>query len=356
MTASRITLIPGLLVLLSACAEIPTEMRYFSAGTESYAEQYWPSPPERARYRYAGELIGEQNFGPSEQSEPGTAEKVFRWIVGLGEGLGRRPKVLIRPQTGMVDSATGRIYVTDVGQQAVFVFDALQGRLSIWRDADAGVGLMTPVGIAPGRAGEILVADAGLGRIVRLNAAGEPQGSFGAGILRRPTGLARDPRTHHVYVADTQAHDIKVFDEAGGLLRRIGQRGSAVGEFNAPTHIALAGDRVYVSDTLNARVQVLSAEGQPLQAMGQRGLYLGNLTRPKGVAVDAEGNVYVVESYYDHLLVFSEAGEFLLPIGGTGSAIGQFYLPAGAWSDGQGRIFIADMYNGRVVIFQYLGG
>ncbi|MEN8801628.1 MAG: 6-bladed beta-propeller [Thiogranum sp.] len=346
-----------LLFILASCAQTPTEMSYFPerAGRDEQRTYLWPSPPEVPRYRYTGQLLGEQNFGPSERADPGVGETVFRWIVGLAAGLRPDPNVLTRPQSGMVE-ASGRIIVTDVGRGALFVFDALQGKLFIWERADQGVAFSTPVGVTAGVGGEILVADADLQRVVRLSSDGKPLGSFGADSLRRPTGLARDPETRRVYVADTRAHDIKVFDDNGTLLHRIGRHGSAPGEFNAPTHISLVKNRLYVTDTLNARVQILSMDGQPLKSVGKRGLYVGNLTRPKGVTVDSDGNVYVVESYYDHLLVFSQEGEFLLPIGGTGPGIGQFYLPAGAWSDDRGRLFVADMYNGRVVIFQYLGG
>jgi DNA-binding beta-propeller fold protein YncE len=357
MNVLRIPVAGFVLGLLASCAQTPTEMSYFPAGGDSDEKRslLWPSLPEVPRYRYTGQLLGEQNFGPAERSDPGIGETVFRWIVGLGAGFRSDPRVLMRPQSGMVE-AGGRIIVTDVGRGAVFVFDPLQGKLFIWDRADKGVAFSAPVGVTAGVDGEILVADAELHRVVRLSSDGKPLGSFGADSLRRPTGLARDPATRRVYVADTRAHDIKVFDDNGKLLYRIGSPGSAAGEFNAPTHISLVKDRLYVADTLNARVQILTMDGQPLKTVGRRGLYVGNLTRPKGVTADNDGNVYVVESYYDHLLVFSQAGEFLLPIGGTGAEIGQFYLPAGIWSDDRGRLFVADMYNGRVVIFQYLGG
>ena len=344
------------LLVLASCAQTPTEMSYFPEGDGDKKGAYlWPPLPEVPRYRYTGQLLGEQNFGPAERSAPGIGEKVFRWIVGLGAGFRSDPRVLVRPQSGMVD-VNGRIIVTDVGRGALFVFDPQQGKLFIWDSADQGAAFSAPIGVAAGFGGEILVADADLHRVVRLSSDGRPLGSFGADSLLRPTGLARDRGTGRVYVSDTRAHDIKVFDDKGLLINRIGRRGSAVGEFNAPTHISLVKDGLYVTDTLNARVQIFSRDGRPLKIIGKRGLYVGNLTRPKGVTVDNDGNVYVVESYYDHLLVFSQEGEFLLPIGGTGPEIGQFYLPAGVWSDDRGRLFVADMYNGRVVMFQYLGG
>jgi sugar lactone lactonase YvrE len=67
----------------------------------------------------------------------------------------------------------GRIYVTDVGNQAVFVFDELAGKLSIWRSADENSSFISPLGITPGALNEILVADAELGRIVRLESVSE---------------------------------------------------------------------------------------------------------------------------------------------------------------------------------------
>ena len=356
-TVMRISILIVVLGTLVSCAQVPTEMTYFPEDEDSgdQGSYLWPALPEVPRYHYMGQLVGEQNFGPSESNEPGMGETVFRWIVGLGAGFRPDPRVLKRPQSGMVE-ASGRILVTDVGNGAVFVFDSPQGKLFVWEGADAGAAFSAPVGIAAGPNGEILVADADLQRVIRLSGDGTPLDSFGRDVLIRPTGLARDPLRGRVYVVDTRAHDIKVFDDTGVLLSRIGRRGTAPGEFNAPTHITLVQDRLYVTDTLNARVQVLTTEGEPVKSVGRRGLYVGNLTRPKGVTVDNDGNVYVVESYYDHLLVFSQEGEFLLPIGGTGAAIGQFYLPAGVWSDDRGRLFVADMYNGRVVIFQYLGG
>ena len=151
--------------------------------------------------------------------------------------------------------------------------------------------------------------------------------------------------------------DLKVFDDAGTLLRVIGQRGEGAGEFNYPSHLAFVQDELYVTDTLNSRIQVFAARTErPSRRFGSRGLALGNLVRPKGVGVDGEGNVYVVESYYDSLLVFSREGEFLMPIGGTGKSTGRFYLPAGVWVDARNRVHVADMFNGRIVLFQFLGG
>ena len=340
-------------LLLQSCAQTPKQLTYFVQDPVQLEEILWPDLPEVPRYRYAGQLLGEDNFVAPEGDEPGMLVSVLKWIVGIGRESEAPDRSLVRPQTGTV--AGSRIYVTDVGRGAVFVFDMAEGELLIWDQADKGSSFVSPIGITPGSEGSVLVADSELQRVVRLSGDGRVLGSFGEGILERPTGMVRDPVNKRIYVVDTRAHDIKLFDDNGSLIDILGQPGEGPGEFNAPTHIALHGDSLYVTDTLNARVQVLDLEGEPLSVIGKRGLYLGNLTRPKGVTVDADANIYVVESYYDHLLVFDEQGQFMLPIGGTGNAIGQFFLPSGVWNDDMGRIYVADMYNGRVMILQFLG-
>jgi len=342
-----------LVVLLAGCATAPVEMHYFPDGSAPENGLAWPGPPEAARLSYAGELIGEVNFRNVEGGEDGAAIKVLRWIAGIAGSKGQA-RELIRPQSGMVDDV-GRILITDAGRQAVVVFDEVQASLDIWDEARPGESFLSPVGIVGDGSGGYLVADADIGHLVRLDASGAPTGQVGQGTLQRPTGLTRDPETGEVFVADSAAHDIKVFSEQGSLLRTLGQRGTEAGQFNGPTHLSFAHGRLYVTDTLNSRIQILSPEGESLSTIGQRGLFVGNLVRPKGVATDRDGHVYVIESYFDHILVFSESGELLLPIGGTGNGAGQFFLPAGAWTDGENRLFVADMFNGRVVVLDYLG-
>lgn len=313
----------------------------------------WPKPPEIPRYQYVGVLLGDQNVKRSDGSPVNASGGFWRWLTGVGE-LSLVPNVLQRPQSGVTDPQ-GRIYVTDVSRQAVFVFDVPSGQLHLWEFADENRRFVAPIGVAVDNRGNVLVTDAELKSVFRFDSAGKHLGSFGAGLLQRPTGLALDSALGRLYVADTEAGDIKVFNEQGELLDTVGYRGSEWGRLNRPVYLAFARDRLYVTDTLNARIQVFDREGNAVQVIGQRGLFVGNLTRPKGVAVDDEGHIYVVEGFYDHLLVFGPQGEYLMAMGGTGQQQGQFYLPTGVWADRQNRIYIADMFNGRVSIFQFLG-
>jgi len=340
-------------LLLAACAAPgPRTLHFGMQDAPEGRSLMWPAAPEVPRFMYAGQLLGDANF----RAPPSAADGIggaFRRLAAFIVGE-QAPTVLQRPQSGTVDAA-GRILVTDASRQAVFVFDPVAGELLVWDKADGLANFIAPIGIATGAHGQILVADAQLGVVARLDASGNPGPAIGRGVLKRPTGLAYDAARGHIFVADTYMHDVKVFGDDGQLLKVIGRHGDGAGEFNYPTFLAFARGELYVADTMNSRIQIFADGGDRWRAsFGSRGMFVGNLVRPKGVAVDSDGNIYVVESYYDHLLVFNREGDFLMAIGGLGQGTGKFYLPAGAWVDSRNRVFVGDMFNGRVVVFQYL--
>jgi sugar lactone lactonase YvrE len=313
-----------------------------------------PADGEVPRYMYLGELRGETNLVAPEELGKGLVNTIFA-ILDIIAGPAE-PMVLDRPQTGTVDGK-GRVFVTDIGRGAVFMFDEKLPEVKVWSKAEGLLDFISPVGIALGPEQQIFVADADLGLVARLSPLGEPLPSIGRNHLLRPNGLAFDAAAGKLYVADTGAHQIKIFNLEGILLAELGARGDGPGEFNYPTHIAIARDKLYVTDTMNARVQVFSTKtGDYLATIGKRGMFIGDLNRPKGVAADGEGNVYVVESYFDYLLVYNRRGQFLMPLGGSGFGDEKFHLPSGVWVDSRNRVYVADMLNSRVAVFQFLGG
>jgi outer membrane protein assembly factor BamB len=340
-------------IFLTACASREYRMDY---EVEESTAKVWPSPPEIPRFRYVGALTGEQNVSSVDDNKSfgDYMGDFFKWVAGI-VGQNPEPLVLQRPQSGAIDE-NDRIYVTDVSRHSIMVFDLQNGRLSEWQLATPNTNFVTPVGITLGPKKSILVVDAELKMVIQLDEKGVPIGRFGEDKFKRPTGIARDPVNGRIYVSDTHAHDIKVFDDNGNLINVLGKRGANNGEFNGPTHLFFSNGKLYVTDTFNTRIQILTNSGEFKSEFGKRGMFVGNFVRPKGVTADSEGNIYVIESFHDHLLVYNSNGEFLLPIGGTGIEAGKFYLPSGIWADKNDRIYIADMFNGRIVILQYLGG
>jgi DNA-binding beta-propeller fold protein YncE len=329
------------------------ELRYGMVTSPDGKQITFPPPPSTPRYAYAGELIGERNFF-YDRPEKTLGQKIFEFLTGVGNNSEREVE-LLRPQSIASDSM-GRVFVSDMGQAAVVVFDPVEGEVRLLKRVDKSRPFQAPSGIAVGEDSRIFVADSETGLVAQLDASGRSFAPIGEGLLKRPTGLAYDKSQHRLFVTDTDENNIKVFDRDGRILMTIGRPGTELGEFNRPTHLALWRNELYVTDTFNSRIQVFSSDdGLPIRAIGTRGTYIGQFAIPKGVAVDSDGNVYVVESLFDHLLVFNRNGQLLLPIGGTGYSSGNFYLPAGLWVDEGNRIYVADMYNGRVVTYLYLG-
>lgn len=341
------------LMVLSACSVAPDKLRFKMPTQDGLRSQMvWPEPPLKARYRHIGELRGEANKMADPQRERKALSRLFSTLVGLGHNDTPTTN-LSSPQQGVVDEK-GRIYVVDTGRQAVFVFDEKLSEFSLWNESELGIPFMSPVGIA--LAGNlILVSDSKQGVVFLLDEQGTLVKTIANKRLKQPTGVAFDPLTKRIFVSDTANDNIKVFDLDGALLKTVGKKGAARGEFNRPTFLSYKDQRLYVADSLNARVQILNEMDGTIRTIGERGLYVGNFSRPKGVAVDSDGNIYVTESFYDHLLIFNSGGELLLTIGGSGRQVGKFSQPTAVWVDARDRVFVADMLNSRVSIFQYLG-
>ena len=354
----RLATMLGVVLLLGACASAPTPGLFTTEvqGFDPENPVFFPPGSDREipRYRYLGELVGDENF-IRERTRSGFY-RALEWITGavFGEATPRR---LQRPQSGAV-GVDGRIFISDVGHPGVFVFNTAAGLLDLWQMADRNRRFESPIGIATTPAGDVFVADSALGFVAHLGVDGAPMAPLGLGVLKRPTGLAYDAAARELYVADTANHEIVVFDMEGhSVKRRISKRGDGGDGVNFPTFLAVRKGELYVADTMNARVVVFdAASGRMLRQIGERGAYVGQMVRPKGVAVDSERNVYAVESFHDHLLIYDREGQFLLPIGGAGTSAGAFLLPSGVFVDEFDRVFVADVFNGRVSILQYLGG
>ena len=305
----------------------------------------WPQPPASARVRYLFDVRSPADFG----IRPNFLTRFLNWISG------RELPRLVRPH-GLSTDPDGRLWVTDPGARLIHIFDPKKMNYrSLPRRNDAP--LVSPIGLTHDSKGVAYVTDSALAVIRRFDHNGHALETWGADAgLVRPTGTAFDNLSQILWVVDTGSHHVVGFDERGQVVRTIGERGSEVGKFNFPTHLALAVDgRLLVTDTLNFRVQIFSPEGEPLGTIGELGDGPGSLSKPKGVALDRSGHIYVVDALFDNLQVFDEAGQLLLHFGNPGSGPGEFWLPAGVHIAEGRTIYVADGYNQRIQVFEYVG-
>lgn len=171
--------------------------------------------------------------------------------------------------------------------------------------------------------------------------------------LEQPTGIAYLSAKKEIWVVETNAHRISILNERGELLKRIGIRGNAKGEFNFPTHIWI--DKkgfVYINDAMNFRIQVLNSEGEVIAMFGKAGDASGFFGISKGIATDSYGNIYIVDVLFHVVQVFDIKGNFLYSFGSQGHENSQFWMPSGIYIDEQNYIYVSDTYNSRIQIFQ----
>ncbi|MBI5970857.1 MAG: 6-bladed beta-propeller [Deltaproteobacteria bacterium] len=311
--------------------------------THAQKSPVWPSPPERARIAFVQAI--------STPADIDAGRGVFSRLAGFI--LGAKIEEIIRPYGVAVDSK-GRLLVADSAFKKVHVFDIKNSEYSAIEDAsDADLAL--PVAIAVDADDNIYVTDSILNKVFAFNK--KKKFLFKIDGFKKPTGVAVNKKTGLLYVADTGANAIKVFDLSGKPVKTIGGPGTGKAEFNLPVDIFVsAGGDIYVTDTMNYRIQIFDKNGGFMRMFGRHGDGTGDLGRPKGVAVDIFGNIYVVDAIFDTVQIFDRDGKFLLNFGGIGNSAGNFWMPTGIYIDETNRIYVADSYNKRVQVFEYIGG
>ena len=149
-------------------------------------------------------------------------------------------------------------------------------------------------------------------------------GEWGSGPLQfsNPSGIAISPITGQVYIADRYNDRIQVLNPDLTFSHTFGSEGSANGQFQYPTDIAIDSQGlVYVTDNLNHRIQKFSPDGKFVGQFGNKKFGSGKLNRPNGITIDtaATGLVYVSEWGLNHRIsVFTSDGVFVSNLRGKG--------------------------------------
>lgn len=214
------------------------------------------------------------------------------------------------------------------------------------------------VGITPVSDKEMLFTDSRLNRIFCINLEKEELKILNDSLkLEQPTGIAYSSVSNEIWVVETAAHRISILNKEGEVIKTIGKRGTAPGEFNFPTAIWIdkAGD-AYVVDAMNFRIQIFDKDGKFVTNFGKNGDAAGDFARPKGIATDTFGNIYVADALFHVVQIFDKAGNLLYKFGKQGHGDGEFWMPAGVYIDDQNYIYVADSYNSRIQIFQLMNG
>ncbi len=149
------------------------------------------------------------------------------------------------------------VYVSDLTGKQIVVFN--QKGSIIKKLKPQGVTLDSPQGIAFTDKQTIVVGDNANYNVKILGPDGQLKFLFDGGprlALTTVKGIAADSRGR-IYVAETMANVIRVFDSRGQELTSFGGKGSSPGQFMFPTGMSIDDkNRIYIADKANDRIQV----------------------------------------------------------------------------------------------------
>ncbi len=185
----------------------------------------------------------------------------------------------------------------------------------------------------------IYVGDDGNGSVKIFNGEDVSVLGSGSGEFIKPNGIAvTEGQT--VYVVDSEAHQVKAYDDLGALQFSFGSQGCGDGELDFPIDIVLNEllGEVYVSDFWNKRIVVFDLAGNwlrniftPLNDGGDPAY-----SRPSGLGIDPDGNLYVVDNVLSCVAIITNTGTLINIIGYSNEQYwtGDLALPLDAATDG----------------------
>lgn len=284
---------------------------------------------------------------------------------------GSSPGQLSQP-TGLVySSATGLLYVSDVGNDRISSFTV--GGLFVAQFGSLGTGdgqINNPFVLAIDRRGNIYAADSGNNRVVKFNSRGSYVRNIASGYLQ-PLGLTIDP-ADHLWLTVGGSNDIYCYDSSGSYLAYYyGQTPVSIdtaGYFASVRGIAVTSTvstalfngqpAVAVVDLggagVTGGVHLMSIVNQPV-AHPPNGTVPGLGGFQGSIAFDSADNVYITSLSSNTVSKFDKFGSLITSWGSTGTGNGQFNGPYGITIDDNGFVYVADFNNQRIQKFSSSG-
>jgi sugar lactone lactonase YvrE len=171
---------------------------------------------------------------------------------------------------GSIGSANGqfnRPYAIAAYGSSLIVADSANNRVQRWDMSGTPALIWSTGGIANPQdvavnGSTVLATDTRNNRLIRLdiNTGVQIGGYLGVGSLHSPEGVAVDG-AGNIWVGDRAYNRVVELTSAGVFLQALGKLGSAHGQFNHPTHVAVFGSKLYVCDVWNDRVEVYDING-----------------------------------------------------------------------------------------------
>jgi sugar lactone lactonase YvrE len=301
-------------------------------------------------------------------------ERLIRIISSKGEPIGS----FAPPQTNVGERApvylavdsTGRVYVTDRLQHAIFIYDRDGNYLDTILSPNQTVSMLVAQQIGGVGGGIGIAYNFYRNNITYKVSGGEEKtiSSSQASESWSPLGVRIDA-DGMMLVTDVTKDNNRVFImQLGNLLNEstwanftpltlaFGASGQKIDQFTFPnTAAADSTGRIYVSDGNNGRISVWGRDTSHLFNFGN-GMSDGALNLPRGLVIDQLNRLFITDAVGQNIHVFDVSGAepvFLYSFGDFGAEDGLFNYPNDIAFDASGRLYIADRENNRVQVWSY---
>lgn len=216
--------------------------------------------------------------------------------------------------------------------------------------------LRKPMGVHIGSDQKIYVTDTAASDVFVYdppNSDAKSLGSMGARGIFKPIAVSTDSQGR-IFVTDSQMDTVTVYSSTGQNINQL----KADPPFKQPSGIFVdePHNKVYVTDTHNHHIVVFALDTlEQIQIIGKRGSEEGELNFPSHIAVDGKGKLYVVDTMNGRVQIFDSEGRFLRAFGQFGDVPGMFARPKGIAVDSEGHIYVVDAAFNNVQIFDQEG-
>lgn len=183
----------------------------------------------------------------------------------------------------------------------------------------------------------------------------------GDGDMHEPLGIAINQTSGEIYVADSMNDRITQWEmNEFGLVEwkgSFGKEGSADGEFQTPTDVAIDGDgHLYVADQFNNRIQCLDSQGNFIGKFGTAGYNTqgDEFMLPTSVAVHNQ-HIFVNDLVNRAIKIFDKNGNFVESFAGLGGDpnSGDLWMPFFINAT-DSQVFAPDCTLNRVNVYDYV--
>jgi sugar lactone lactonase YvrE len=337
MKSLRISLKPLFAVLplliVAACAT--------KAPVKKQEAIFFPPPPDQPRVQYLTSIGSEGDLNPGKKID-----------TLIGAARVRRP---IWKPYGMV-AKKNTLYVCDTMPKNVSVIDLAKGKISYIRPEGRGL-LKMPINAAVDDNGTLYVTDTARQQVVIFDKEHNFIGEMGKPGEMKPCGITLDAK--RLYLTDLSNHCVRVYAKASKevLFTIPRDTNDHKAKLFSPTNVTLdEKGNIYVCDTGAFAIKVYDADGKFLRMIGDVGLVPGRFALPKGIGVDRENRIYVVDAATGVVQMFDPEGQLLMYFGEPkSSGKAGLYLPAGLAIDydnvGQFQKYAAPGYKVQFIIY-----